>query len=72
MFKKVRQWAIWIHHENTNPAPWAKPWSWGQCRLCLFTWQGMIEEHDPDCPASPDGEASEAAFAAYAAGKAGG
>ena len=49
----VREWAVKHHVECPRPVfPWQQTWEWSECRLCLFTWRGMSEEHDPACPAN--------------------
>ena len=52
--RDLRKRAVVIHHENEKPrySLLTVPWTWGECRLCLFTWQGMIELHDDECPAT--------------------
>ena len=47
----VRDWAIAEHIGCPRPRfQWEQTWRWAECRLCLFTWRGMIEQHDPECP----------------------
>jgi hypothetical protein len=46
MLARVKKWCVTEHIEHGT----ATSWQWGECRVCLFTWQGMIPSHDPECP----------------------
>ncbi len=51
LLEEIAKRVIVQHREG--PMAWphrGEYWEWGECRVCLCTWRGMIPEHVDDCP----------------------